>query len=327
MAQVARHRIVFTLIVSIHASLSQANESLGNGVTQANLYMDYATFRALAALAPELAQPRFPGGYTEEGFMAWARGEMRIRRNGYFIEDDFNKNGTQDGALVLISKDQFFLLIAERTRDSWVSRALLPLSGESTIRWDGVAVWIEAEEFPGVFVRWAGNGYQLRHGPDPSSDPTSGWRTYRNEQHGVEFKYPADLEPLEGKASTFRPPVLDAVLNLCFSPVGQPTACEVELYVSHEVGKIERARHSGSFLGLLRGVEERERTRAFVSIGTGKGVWMETTKGAVAYIIQGDVVYLFFAPDSALMGRSGFEALLSSFQLLSRPSSNRGGRE
>lgn len=125
-------------------------------------YLDFATFKALTALAPEVPQPRMLPGLTEVGHVLWAQGQLRIPAAGHFARADFARNGEVDVALLFEGGSRRYLLIAGRSGDRWVRKALLELQEESAVTWDGAVLRLG---LPEAFVEWSGRQFHLVRGP------------------------------------------------------------------------------------------------------------------------------------------------------------------
>jgi hypothetical protein len=125
-------------------------------------YLDFATFKALTALAPEVPQPRMLTGLTEVGHVLWAQGQLRMPAPGHFAQGDFARNGEVDVALLFEGGSRRYLLIAGRSSERWVRKALLELQEESAVTWDGAVLRLG---LPEAFVEWSGRQFHLVHGP------------------------------------------------------------------------------------------------------------------------------------------------------------------
>lgn len=125
-------------------------------------YLDFATFKALTTLASEVPQPRMLPGLTEVGHVLWAKGQLRMPAAGHFAQGDFARNGEVDAALLFEGGSQRYLLIAGRSGDRWVRKALLELQEESAVTWDGAVLRLG---LPEAFVEWSGRKFHLVRGP------------------------------------------------------------------------------------------------------------------------------------------------------------------
>ncbi len=126
------------------------------------VYLDFATFKALTALAPEVPQPRFLTGLTEVGHVLWAQGQMRVPAAGHFVQGDFASNGNLDAALLFEGGNRRYLLVAGRSGERWVRKALFELGEESAVTWDGTVLRLG---LPETFVEWDGKQFRLVRGP------------------------------------------------------------------------------------------------------------------------------------------------------------------
>ncbi len=126
------------------------------------VYLDFATFKTLTALAPEVPQPRFLSGLTEVGHVLWAQGQMRVPAAGHFVQGDFASNGNLDAALLFEGGNRRYFLVAGRSGERWVRKALFELGEESAVTWDGTVLRLG---FPETFVEWDGKQFRLVRGP------------------------------------------------------------------------------------------------------------------------------------------------------------------
>ncbi len=125
-------------------------------------YLDFATFKALTTLAPEVPQPRMLIGLTEVGHVLWAQGQLRIPAAGHFAQGDFARSGEVNVALLFEGGGRRYLLIAGRSGGRWVRNALLELQQESAVTWDGAVLRLG---LPETFVEWSGTQFHLVRGP------------------------------------------------------------------------------------------------------------------------------------------------------------------
>ncbi len=126
------------------------------------VYLDFATFKALTVLSPEVPQPRRLTGLTEVGHVLWAQGQMRVPAAGHFAQGDFAGNGTVDVALLFEGGDRRYLLVASRPGERWIRKALFELREESMLAWDGTVLRLGP---PATFVEWDGRQFHLVRGP------------------------------------------------------------------------------------------------------------------------------------------------------------------
>lgn len=124
-------------------------------------YLDFATFKALAALVPGIPRPRIVG-LTEDGQTLWAQGQLRLPAVGHFAQGDFTRSGTQDAALLFEDGDRRYLLVAGRSGGGWFRKALFALQGQSGVIWDGEVIRVGPPE---TFVEWTGKQFRLTGGP------------------------------------------------------------------------------------------------------------------------------------------------------------------
>ncbi len=125
-------------------------------------YLDFATFKALTTLAPEVQQPRMLTGLTEIGHVLWAQGRLRMPAAGHFAQGDFARTGEVNAALLFEGGRRRYLLIAGHSRGQWVRKALLELQEESAVTWDGTVLRLG---LPESFVEWSGTQFHLARGP------------------------------------------------------------------------------------------------------------------------------------------------------------------
>ena len=125
-------------------------------------YLDFATFKALTALAPEVPQPRMIPGLTEVGHVLWAQGQLRLPAAGHFAQGDFTHTGEVTVALLFEGGRRRYLLLAGHSGGRWVRKALLELQDESAVTWDGVVLRLG---LPESFVEWNGTQFHLARGP------------------------------------------------------------------------------------------------------------------------------------------------------------------
>ncbi len=125
-------------------------------------YLDFATFKALTTLAPEVPQPRMLTGLTEVGHVLWAQGQLRMPAAGHFAQGDFAGSGEVNVALLFEGGSRRYLLIAGHSGGRWVRKALLELQEESAVTWDGTVLRLG---LPETFVEWSGTQFHLVRGP------------------------------------------------------------------------------------------------------------------------------------------------------------------
>lgn len=125
-------------------------------------YLDYSTFKALAALVPEAPHARLVAGLTDAGYELWSKGQMRLPAANYFLEGDFDGDGRLDSALLLEGGPRRYLLIAAREDEQWIRTALFLIRKESQLDWDGKTLKLESPE---AFIDWTGKEYSLKRGP------------------------------------------------------------------------------------------------------------------------------------------------------------------
>ncbi len=125
-------------------------------------YLDFATFKALTTLVPEVPQPRLLPGLTEAGHILWAKGQMRVPAVGHFVQGDFARNGEFYVALLFEGGNRRYLLVAGRAGEQWVRKALFELGEESGVAWDGTVLRLG---LPETFVEWDGRQFGLVRGP------------------------------------------------------------------------------------------------------------------------------------------------------------------
>ncbi len=124
-------------------------------------YLDFPTFRALAALVPDVPHPRVIG-LTEDGHALWAQGQLRLPANGHFAQGDFTRSGTIDAALLFESGDRRYLLMAGHSGARWFRKALFELQGQSGVIWDGTILRLGPPE---AYVEWDGKRFHIIGGP------------------------------------------------------------------------------------------------------------------------------------------------------------------
>ena len=124
-------------------------------------YLNFASFRALTALVPEVPRPRVIG-LTEDGHALWAQGQLRLPAAGHFAEGDFTGMGTLDAALLFEGGGRRYLLVAGRSGSRWFRKTLLELQAQSELIWDGKVLRIGPPE---TFAEWDGRRFRLVGGP------------------------------------------------------------------------------------------------------------------------------------------------------------------
>ncbi len=125
-------------------------------------YLDFATFKVLTTLAPEVPQPRMLTGLTEVGHVLWAQGQLRMPATGHFAQGDFTHTGEVTVALLFEGGRRRYLLLAGHSGGRWVRKALLELHDESAVAWDGTVLRLG---LPESFVEWSGTQFNLVRGP------------------------------------------------------------------------------------------------------------------------------------------------------------------
>ncbi len=151
------------LLGSCLISVIAASEQIcDNAKQEAPGYLDFSTFRDLTSLIPEAPLARPVSGLTDAGYELWAQGQLMLPASGYYAEGDFDANGTSNAALLLVSGEHRYLLVAERAGNRWIRKTLLRLAGESTLAWDGRTVVLAPPE---SFLEWDGNDFSLGRGP------------------------------------------------------------------------------------------------------------------------------------------------------------------
>ncbi len=148
--------IVLVWIILLTAGVT-ASPSVGTPT-----YLDFATFKALTALVPEVQQPRLWTGLTEAGHILWAQGQMRVPTAGHFVRGDFARNGELYVALLFEGGNRRYLLVAGRAAEQWVRKALFELGEESGVTWDGTVLRLG---LPETFLEWDGRQFRLVRGP------------------------------------------------------------------------------------------------------------------------------------------------------------------
>ena len=73
-------------------------------------YLDYADFRALVALAPEIRGAHLVGT-TDAGMDLWAKGQMRVPSITHYVEGDFDSDGAPEAALHFESGSRRYVVI------------------------------------------------------------------------------------------------------------------------------------------------------------------------------------------------------------------------
>lgn len=147
--------------VSILAFLFVAGVADAPLIADPPAYLDFATFKSLTALVPEVSRPRIVG-LTEDGHSLWAQGQLRLPAAGHFAQGDFTHSGMQDAALLFEDGDRRYLLVAGGSGNGWFRKALIVLHGESGLIWDGMVIRIGP---PQAFVEWTGSRFRLTDGP------------------------------------------------------------------------------------------------------------------------------------------------------------------
>jgi len=143
--------------IALFTAVAPATPSVGPPA-----YLDFATFKALTALVPEVPQPRLLPGLTEAGHILWAQGQMRVPAAGHFEQGDFAGNSEYYGALLFDGGNRRYLLVAGRAGEHWVRKALFELGEESAVTWDGTVLRLG---LPETFVEWDGRQFRLVRGP------------------------------------------------------------------------------------------------------------------------------------------------------------------
>ena len=206
---------------------------------ESHYYLEYETFRALTALAPELPEPRLVG-LPEGGFQLWTQGQMRLAARGYFVEGDFNQDGLPDAALLLQSHDRSYLLIASQMQNRWTRQTLLELKGQSGITLDGNVLVLAPREAHGAetYVAWDGHQYRMASAPaqasssapdkalpkDSSAAVSPSSRTFASSATTVPFHFfvalqKNELQPVEVRLS-YLGPREESISNLRFVAEG-----------------------------------------------------------------------------------------------------------
>ena len=111
-------------------------------------YLDYHTFKALRALAPELSQVTF-AGLAQAGYELWEAGQMRVPVSGNFLREDLTQDGYTDCAILLgglqANTSIAYILIASPTKQGWLRLLLQRLDGPGSMRWDEIRQAIEID--------------------------------------------------------------------------------------------------------------------------------------------------------------------------------------
>ncbi len=149
-----------TIVLTLTALLT-AVSAAGPSVATPG-YLDFATFKALTSLVPEVPQPRMLTGLTEVGHVLWAKGQMRVPAAGHFVQGDFARNGNLDAALLFEGGNRRYLLVAGRSGERWIRKALFALGEESAVTWDGTILRLG---LPESFVEWDARQFRLVRGP------------------------------------------------------------------------------------------------------------------------------------------------------------------
>ncbi len=100
--------IIFFLTATSSFSVAEKNDL--------EKYLDYGLFQQLVSQTPELTDVRL-AVLTEEAQRLWADGQMRIPKEGAFVEGDLNQNGIPDAGLLLAANDGFYFLLADRSQE------------------------------------------------------------------------------------------------------------------------------------------------------------------------------------------------------------------
>lgn len=132
------------------------------GLAHAGPHLEYKTFLALTALAPEVQIPRLVGGLTEAGHDLWARGQARIPAEPHFVEADLDRDGKMDAALLFRGGNKHYLLVAGRSGRRFERKALFTLEGQERLLLEEGMLKLEPPE---AFLEWDSRRFRLDRGP------------------------------------------------------------------------------------------------------------------------------------------------------------------
>jgi len=264
-----------------------------------NPYLQYSEYSAVLDLFPQLKKPILPGGYTHDSLKFWAKGQMRIRWNHRYLEGDFDGNGIRDAALLVIDGGRWYLLVAEYADKSLKRKSIFSVYENSEIHKDGGIIRIRSSKvlWPRSFLKWDENGVHYLRGEIADRDLAQSWKSYKNSVLKLAFKHPGDLKVLTKKP------------GLCLTPrMWEKSHCEVEIYAL--LGKHIKIEKKLKSLG--RPTKIHAASQRFFQVGGKNAVYWETDYGPLAVIETKKRTYFFLARKSLLLGRDGFEWMLST---------------